>query len=237
MKITKVYLDLKQAEKEERFWKDVYILHSEKEAFKEPLTLTLEYEPKDLEFEQQLKEEIHKQIDEFQMILEKEQERSALLEANNKQLREEIVLRDNQLQELKKESQKKEKEGIRFIQEYEVLLKRVETLTAQLEDTQENVTEIKQKLTKQPKVIHDTTFLSWIWQSYLSMIDIPDGEYLVIRQTKITEKNEFVANEDELIFDRIHINWWYAPEYILKGTDAVSTPTATIDRTLVFIPI
>jgi hypothetical protein len=38
------------------------------------------------------------------------------------------------------------------------------------------------------------------------MIDIPDGEYLVIRQTKIVEKNEFVANEDELIFDRIHIN-------------------------------
>jgi chromosome segregation ATPase len=94
------------------------------------------------------------------MILEKEQERSALLEANNKQLREEIILRDNQLQELKKESQKKEKEGIRFIQEYEVLLKRVDTLQDELIQTDDDVREIKQKLTKQPKVIHDTTFLS-----------------------------------------------------------------------------
>lgn len=235
MKITKVYLDLKEAKPEERFWKEVWVLESE--AFKDPLTFQLEYEPKDLEYEQELKKEILSKIDEFQMILEKEQERSSLLEANNKQLREEIILRDEKIQELKKESQKKEKEGIRFSQEIEVLLKRVDTLTAQLEDTEGNVTEIKQKLTKQPKVIHDTTFLSWIWQSYLGVIDIPDGEYLLIRQTHITEKNEFVANEDELIFDRIHVNDWYAPEYILKGTDAVSTPTATIDRTLTFIPI
>lgn len=235
MKITKVYLDLKEAKPEERFWKEVWVLESE--AFKDPLTFQLEYEPKDLEYEQELKKEILSKIDEFQMILEKEKERSSLLEANNKQLREEIILRDEQIQELKKESQKKEKEGIRFSQEIEVLLKRVDTLQDELIQTDDDVREIKQKLTKQPKVIHNTTFLSWIWQSYLGVIDIPDGEYLLIRQTHITEKNEFVANEDELIFDRIHVNDWYAPEYILKGTDAVSTPTATIDRTLTFIPI
>ena len=235
MKITKVYLDLKEAKPEERFWKNVWVLESE--AFKDPLVFQMEYEPSDLQRLKEQKSEVESKIEEFQKILDKEHEHVALLEWVKNKLKDELKAKDEKIEEVQ-ELVDKHCKAIKQLStsldnQSEALEKRVDKLT----HLEERTKELEKKLTKQPKVIHDTTFLSWIWQSYLGMIDIPDGEYLVIRQTQITEKNEFVANDDELIFDRIHINWWYAPEYILKGTDAVSTPTATIDRTLVFIPI
>ena len=235
MKITKVYLDLKEAKPEERFWKNVWVLESE--AFKDPLTFQLEYDPSDIQRLKETKSEVESKIEEFQKILDKEHEHVALLEGVNNKLKEELTISNEKIKELEKELEKKEKSENKVLSTIEEQNNTIDKLSDIINIQGSVIDEITKKLSKQPKVFNDTSFLSWIGQSYLGVIDIPDGEYLLIRQTHITEKNEFVANEDELIFERIHVNDWYAPEYILKGTDAVSTPTATIDRTLTFIPI
>jgi len=236
MKITKVYLDLKEAKPEQRFWKDVWVLESE--AFKDPLTFQLEYEPKDFEYLHELQQEIDDKMWKMQKLLEIEQENATLLQEENKLLREQIKNQEQINIQLREEIEKKDKIENTVRIELEKQHIQLERNCEGINDSKEKIFKIEQKLTKQPTVLSDTTFLSWIGESFLTVVSIPDGEYLYIQKTKITEKNEFVANEDDITISKIHVqDRMFTPPYTLKGTDAVSTPTATIDRTLVFIPI
>jgi hypothetical protein len=50
------------------------------------------------------------------------------------------------------------------------------------------------------------------------MINIPDGDYLMIMNTRVGEHNEFVTNRDELIMEKIHVEGQhYVPFYQLYG--------------------
>lgn len=236
MKITKVYLDLKEAKPEQRLWKDVWVLESE--AFKDPLTFQMEYDPKDLERIKEVQQEVNERLEKSQQLLDQEKEYSNnLIELNNK-LKEELLLKEQQLQEQREEISKKERIENRLKKEIEKHEMKLEKQSEGIINNTDKISRIEQKLTKQPTVLSDTTFLSWIGESFLTIINLPDGEYLYIQKTKITEKNEYVANEDDVIINKIHVNDGMFPAtYTLKGIDALSTPTATIDRTLVFIPI
>jgi hypothetical protein len=49
------------------------------------------------------------------------------------------------------------------------------------------------------------------------MIDISDGDYLLIRNAKVGEHNEYVTNKDELIMEKIHVEGQhYVPFYKLE---------------------
>lgn len=67
---------------------------------------------------------------------------------------------------------------------------------------------------------------------------VPDGNYIVSAVYKIVEKNEYVENEDrEVEAYNLHIaDTTFMPEYELKGTTNLDTPTATIDRTFTLLP-
>jgi hypothetical protein len=70
------------------------------------------------------------------------------------------------------------------------------------------------------------------------MIELRDGDYLMIMKIKIWEHNEYVINQDEILFDKIHVEWQhYVPFYQLYGGTELDTPTATIYYDLIFIPM
>ena len=103
---------------------------------------------------------------------------------------------------------------------------------------QEQVKELEKKTTKQPMVFHDKWFISWRESSGLWMINIPDGDYLMIMNTKVGEHNEYVTNKDELIMEKIKVDGQhYVPFYKLEWGTELDTPTATIYYDLVFIPM
>lgn len=102
---------------------------------------------------------------------------------------------------------------------------------------QEQVKELEQKTSKQPTVIHDKWFISGHEASGLWMINLPDGDYLLIAKYVVWEHNEYVTNQDELIMDKIHVEWQhYVPFYKLEWGTELDVPTATIYYDLVFIP-
>jgi hypothetical protein len=96
---------------------------------------------------------------------------------------------------------------------------------------------LEKKTAKQPMVFHDKQFISWRESSWLRVCDIPDGEYLMLLNTKVWEHNEYVENEDGLIIEKVHVSWNYVPFYKLVWGTELDTPTATIYYDLVFIPI
>ena len=103
---------------------------------------------------------------------------------------------------------------------------------------QEQVKELEKKVTKQPMVFHDKWFISWRESSGLWMIELQDGDYLMIAKYVVGEHNEYVTNQDELLMDKIHVEWQhYVPFYKLEWGTELDTPTATIYYDLVFIPI
>ena len=235
MKITKVYLDLKEAKPEQRFWKDVRVLESE--AFKDPLTLQLEYEPKDLQYLKDAEEQINQRIEKFQSMIGRLQEYIKTLETSGSLLQEQLILTKQENDKLKEEIKKKDEQWNKVWLKVTRLSDDIEELEGQIHDNKDSIKKIEQKLTKEPKVFNDTAFVSWHGLSYIGMYDIPDWEYILVTNVKIVEKNEYVANEDEFKIERIHVNEGYAMPYELRGTDAISTPTASIAFILAFIPV
>ena len=102
---------------------------------------------------------------------------------------------------------------------------------------QEQVKLLEKKTTKQPMVFHDKQFISWREDCWLRVCDIPDGDYLMLLNTRVGEHNEYVENEDGLIIEKIHVSWNYVPFYKLVWGTELDVPTATIYYDLVFIPI
>ena len=49
------------------------------------------------------------------------------------------------------------------------------------------------------------------------MINIPDGDYLLIAKYVVGEHNEYVTNQDEILTDKIHVEGQhYVPFYKLE---------------------
>jgi hypothetical protein len=103
---------------------------------------------------------------------------------------------------------------------------------------QEQTSLIQKKITKVPMVFHDKWFISWRESSGLWMINVPDGDYLLIAKYIVWEHNEYVTNQDEILMDTIHVEGQhYIPFYKLEWGTELDTPTATIYYDLVFIPM
>ena len=234
MQIKKIYLDLQEAKKEEKFWKDVRTLESE--AFKEPLTLQIEYDPSDLKRLEDTKNEVNVRIEEMQRILDNEQEYISNLQKENKLLKEQLLLQEQETEKLKNEISEKDKEKDKVLSIAKEQESKLNSHDIEIEAVEKKLTDINKKITKEPKVFTDTGFVSGQGQSYLWMYDIPSWDYILITNIKVTEKNEYAVAEDEFKIERIHITDGYAMPYELRGTDGISIPTATLAYILAFIP-
>ena len=234
MQIKKIYLDLQEAKKEEKFWKDVRTLESE--SFKDPLKLQIEYDPSDLKRLEDTKNEVNVRIEEMQRILDKEQEYISNLQKENKLLKEQLLLQEQKIEKLKNVNDIKEENYSKLLSLVNEESMNLKDSNKQIEAVEKKLNDINKKITKEPKVFTDTGFISGQGQSYLWMYDIPSWDYILITNIKVTEKNEYAIAEDEFKIERIHITEGYAMPYELRGTDGISIPTVTLAYILAFIP-
>jgi len=232
MEVKSVYMDLQEWVKKGNVWK------LESEAFKKPIEIKIWYDNHELA-------EFKKRIDDLEKNEILNKDKFAVLERDEEGLEEDVTDIEKELFKQKEINlellEKIEEKGKEISSLYKViadLKTTVETLSGTILHLQEQTSLIQKKITKQPMVFHDKWFISWRESSGLWMINIPDGDYLLIMNTKVGEHNEYVTNKDELIIEKIKVEGQhYVPFYKLEWGTELDTPTATIYYDLVFIPM
>lgn len=225
-------MDLQEGKKKGNVWR------LESEAFKKPIEIKIWFENKELdEFNKKYNslhaafQSIEKELDLWNTIQVWDRKEFNGLK-NQVELQEKVI----QEQEKKISEQKSElKELYKAIADAKSV---IELQSGTILKLQEQVKELEKKVTKQPTVIHDKWFISWRESSGLWMINLQDGDYLMIAKYVVGEHNEYVTNQDEITFDKIHVEGQhYVPFYKLEWGTELDTPTATIYYDLIFIPI
>lgn len=235
MEVKSVYLDLQKAEPKKRGQKTVWKLESE--AFKEPLELQIGYEDEELKL-------AYREIANIKETVESCDRRVTHLwydwtrvEEMREEFQNKINNKQTQLNELREKIENQNKEIGSLYKVIADLKSMVETQSGTILHQEEEMKLIQQKITKQPRVFSDKTFVSWHERVWLWVIEVPCGEYLVISKYVIGEHNEYVKNQNDVIFEKVKVdNNMYMPMYQLVGGTDLDTPTATIYRDLILIP-
>lgn len=235
MEVKSIYLDLQKAELNKRGKKSVWKLESE--AFKEPLELKIGYEDKELEEFKQMVKELKTDLNNKDSKI---YELESKLDASNRvigDLQKDIERQKEANISLWVQIQGNESEISQLYKTIWDLKQTVEMLSGTILQLQEWMRLINQKLTKQPMVFSDKTFISGHERVGLWLIEIPSGEYLVISKYDVGECNEYVMNENDIVMEKTTVNDnCYIPYYKLVGWTDLDVPTATIHWTLTFIP-
>ena len=232
MEVKSVYMDLQEWVKKGNVWK------LESEAFKKPIEIKIWYDNHELaEFKNDI-EELDKRIKSTAFDADMNRADIERIREDRRNLVDIVRDQQKQLDEIKEkwnEEVREKKEMYKLIADLKTT---VETLSGTVLHLQEQTSLIQKKITKQPTIIHDKCFISGRESSGIWMIDISDGDYLLIMNTKVGEHNEYVTNKDELIMEKIHVEGQhYVPFYKLEWGTELDTPTATIYYDLVFIPM
>ena len=235
MEVKSIYLDLQKAELNKKGKKSVWKLESE--AFKEPLELKIGYEDKELDEFKQMVKDLKSELEKKDKEILELKRMDADIDHWLKLTQDELLRQMNSNTFLWEEIQKNKSE---ISQLYKVIADAktmIETQSGTILHLQDKLKEIEKKITKQPMVFSDSTFISWNESVGLSMIEIPSGEYLLISKYDVGECNEYVCNQDNIVMEKITVNDnCYIPYYKLVGWTDLDTPTATIHWTLTFIP-
>lgn len=232
MEVKSVYMDLQEWVKKGNVWK------LESEAFKKPIEIKIWYDNHDIK-------EFDSKIEELKHWLELHDRQITHLNGDNvnhnlfrEEFQNKVNNKQHQIDELRMKIEEDKSEIKQLYKVIADLKTTVETLSGTILHLQEQTSLIQKKITKQPMVFHDKWFISWRESSGLWMINIPDGDYLMIMNTKVGEHNEYVTNKDELIMEKIKVEGQhYVPFYKLEWGTELDTPTATIYYDLVFIPM
>ena len=151
-------MDLKEATHQQNQGRDVWVL--EDEAFKEPITFQIEYSDHDRKAIEESKDEVERQVKEAKMIegrIEgKENERKELIS----KYREDLKVKDQKIEELTKRLEKSGKEKVQLLKESNKIKEQVDNQNEQLATIKEILSEIKKKVTKEPRVFSGQTFVS-----------------------------------------------------------------------------
>ena len=231
MEVKSVYMDLVEGKRKGNVWK------LESEAFKKPIEIKICYDNQELAQFNSRFEWIERDL---KSLEEKDRElgsENRIAYWNHKELKNQVELQEKVIQEQENkinENKSELKELYKVIADAKTT---IETLSWTILHLQEQVKLLEKKATKQPMVFRDKQFISWRESAGLRVCDIPDGDYLMLLNTKVWEHNEYVNNEDGLIMEKIHVSGPYIPFYKLEWGTELDTPTATIYYDLVFIPI
>ena len=225
-------MDLTEGKKSWNVWK------LESEAFKKPIEIKIWYDNKELaEFQKEvlwLKWQFDNHDKQIALQLETQWLNNESFAKINKAFND----KQQQINELRMKLEEEKSEIKSLYKVIADLKTTVETLSGTILHLQEEMKLIQKKITKQPMVFHDKWFISWRESSGLWMINIPDGDYLLIAKYIVWEHNEYVTNCDQLMMDTIHVEGQhYIPFYKLEWGTELDTPTATIYYDLVFIPM
>lgn len=225
-------MDLVEGKKKGNVWK------LESEAFKKPIEIKIWYDNHDIK-------EFDSKIEELKHWLELHDRQITHLNGDNvnhnlfrEEFQNKVNNKQHQIDELRWKIEENKSEIKSLYKVIADLKTTVETLSGTILHLQEQTSLIQKKTSKQPMVFHDKWFISWRESSGLWMINIPDGDYLMIAKYVVGEHNEYVTNQDEILMDKIHVEGQhYVPFYKLEWGTELDTPTATIYYDLVFIPM
>jgi len=225
-------MDLQEWVKKGNVWK------LESEAFKKPIEIKIWYDNHELASFKEDIEWLRHSIELHDSQITKinwENVRNYLF---NEEFQNKVNNKQQQINELREKIENQNKEISSLYKVIADLKTTVETLSWTILHLQEQTSLIQKKITKQPTIIHDKCFISGRESCGIWMIDMSDGDYLLIMNTKVGEHNEYVTNKDELIMEKIHVEGQhYVPFYKLEWGTELDTPTATIYYDLVFIPM
>lgn len=231
MQVKKVYMDLQEWVKKWNVWK------LECDAFKKPIELELTLDDTEIQMFNSHIDDIYKIIEQKELVINEQQKQIEKLKEKQDHLLEWYMNAMNHITELADQNGEQNdliKELTKTIWNEN---NTIESMSGTILHTAKKLNEIEQKITKQPMVFNDKSFVSWYEWVVLDSLDIPDGEYLVISKFTVWEHNEYVENKDEILFDKVHINGGYDIWYQLEWNwTELDTPTATIYYNLVFIP-
>lgn len=231
MQVKKVYMDLQEWVKKWNVWK------LECDAFKKPIELEIHYDAEDLEYLDRDIEWLYDVVNELNWEIKSLKAENEKLKDKQNHLLEWYMNTMSHITELADQN------GELFGLVKELTKKiwnqnnTIESVSGTILHQWKKLNEIEQKITKQPMVFNDKSFISWHEGVILNTIDIPNGEYLVISKFIVWEHNEYVDNQDEILFNKVHVENWYDVRYELEWNwTALDVPTATIFYNLVFIP-
>ena len=235
MEVKSIYLDLQKAELTKKGKKSVWKLESE--AFKEPLELKIGYDDEDLKLAYREIANLKETVDSCDRRVTHLWYDWTRVEEMREEFTNKINNKQDQINELREKIENQNKEISQLYKVIADLKTTIETQSGTILHLQEHVRILEKRLAKQPMVFQDKTFISGNESVGLSMIEIPSGEYLLISKYDVGECNEYVCNQDNIVMEKIIVNDnCYVPMYKLVGWTDLDTPTATIYRTLTFIP-
>ena len=225
-------MDLTEGKKKGNVWK------LESEAFKKPIEIKIWYEDKDKSYIENIKREIEKKSESYDRKIAELEEQLKVEKEDTKLFENMLTRYESAISLYEAEIDKKDVNIKELYKEIATLKTKLELHDGTILHLQEQTSLIQKKITKQPMVFHDKWFISWRESSGLWMINVPDGDYLLIAKYVVWEHNEYVTNQDELLMDTIHVEGQhYIPFYKLEWGTELDTPTATIYYDLVFMPI
>lgn len=225
-------MDLQEGKKKGNVWK------LESEAFKKPIEIKIWFEATELNSFMTTCESLDKKIKDKDREIENLKIKDYDIDHWLKLTQEELFKQKDTNIFLGEEIQKNKSEISQLYKAIADAKNVIELQSGTILKLQEQVKELEKKVTKQPTVIHDKWFISWRESSGLWMINLQDGDYLMIAKYVVGEHNEYVTNQDEITFDKIHVEGQhYVPFYKLEWGTELDTPTATIYYDLIFIPI
>ena len=217
-------------------WENVWRLESE--AFKKPIKVEICYDEEDKDFFNNKMNEVYEARDNYLKLINKLE---AQITDQDEQIKAyEVMLSryESIINEYEKKLSQKEKEWDSVLKEVADIRTTQEVHSWAIRHLNETATQISKKITKLPSVIHDKSFISWHEPCWLWMINIPDGDYLLIAKYVIWEHNEYVNNQNDIVFEKIHVEGQnYVPFYQLYWGTELDTPTATVYYDLVFMPL
>ena len=232
MEVKSIYMDLQEGKKKGNVWK------LESEAFKKPIELKIWFETTELNSFVTTCESLDKKIKDQNREIENLKIKDYDIDHWLKLTQDELLRQMDTNIFLGEEIQKNKSEIKELYKAIADAKSVIELQSGTILKLQEQVKELEKKVTKQPMVFHDKWFISWRESSGLWMIELQDGDYLMIAKYVVGEHNEYVTNQDELLMDKIHVEWQhYVPFYKLEWGTELDTPTATIYYDLVFLPI
>lgn len=236
MKVKRIYMDLKEATPGVKQWRDVWVLESE--AFKDPITIDIEFDSKDVNYLEWIKQSIELQLNEAKRVLALAQNTELEIRTLKEEYRIAMDQAKKEIEDSNKKTEKAIKEKDKVLKEVKELREAYDKLNEQVKALQYKYIDLEQKTSKEPRVFSGQSFVSWNWISALTWLKVPNGNYIVSEVLRIVEKNEYVENEDmEVHAYNLHVSDnLFVPEYNLVGTTALDTPTATIDRTFTLLP-
>lgn len=231
MQVKKVYMDLQEWVKKWNVWK------LECDAFKKPIELEIHYDAEDLEHIDHDIEWLYDVVNELNWEIKSLKAENEKLKAQQDHLLEWYLNTMNKISDIESKSSNQLELVNTLNKKFWNVENNFEQMTWAILHQDELINEIEKKITKQPMVFNDKSFVSWNESVILNTIDVPAWEYLVISKFIVWEHNEYVDNQDEILFNKVHVENWYDIRYELEWNwTAVDVPTATIFYNLVFIP-